>query len=67
MNDKLLNSMTLRSKEVAQLLGIGERSLFRHVKSGAFPRPMRLGRSLRWSRIAVLDWIDCRSREGGAR
>jgi predicted DNA-binding transcriptional regulator AlpA len=67
MSDSKLRPVTLRSKDVAALLGIGERSLSRYVESGAFPRPIRLGRSLRWSEKAVLEWIDSRSREGGAR
>jgi predicted DNA-binding transcriptional regulator AlpA len=59
--------VTLRPKDVAALLGIGERSLSRYVQSGAFLQPIRLGRSLRWSEQAVLEWIASRSREGGAR
>jgi excisionase family DNA binding protein len=60
-------SLTLRPKEVAQILGIGQRSLARYVQSGDFPKPIRLGRSLRYSKQAVLAWIDRRSQEGGAR
>jgi excisionase family DNA binding protein len=59
--------LTLRPKEVAQILGIGQRSLARYVQSGDFPKPIRLGSSRRYSKQAVLDWIDQRSREGGAR
>lgn len=48
--------MTL--KEVAELLGVGLRSLNRHVRRGFFPPPLRLGtRTLRYSRRTVLDWI----------
>ena len=61
------NPVTLRPKEVAELLGIGERSLFRYLKAGELPPPIRLGRSLRWSRQAVMAWIDSRSGEGGKR
>jgi excisionase family DNA binding protein len=61
------NPMTLRPKEVAELLGIGQRSLFRYLKAGELPPPIRLGRSLRWSRQAVLEWLDARSKEGGAK
>ena len=45
--------------EVAALLGIGLRSLNRNVQTGLFPAPIRLGRrTLRYSRRAVLAWID---------
>lgn len=48
----------LTVKEVAALLGIGLRSLSRHVQCGFFPPPLRLGsRTLRYSRRAVLAWI----------
>lgn len=56
--------ITLRLKEVAKMLGIGSRSLARYIQAGEFPKPIRLGRSLRYSKQAVLDWI---KREGGAR
>jgi predicted DNA-binding transcriptional regulator AlpA len=67
MSDLKPRPITLRPKDVAALLDIGERSLSRYVESGAFPKPIRLGRSLRWSEQAVLKWIDSRSRDGGAR
>lgn len=56
--------ITLRLKDVAKMLGIGRRSLARYIQAGEFPKPIRLGRSLRYSKQAVLDWI---KREGGAR
>jgi|APGre2960657373_1045057.scaffolds.fasta_scaffold53798_2 excisionase family DNA binding protein len=55
---------TLRAEEVANILGIGTRSLARYVKAGEFPKPIRLGRSQRFSKKAVLAWIE---RQGGAR
>lgn len=56
----------LRLREVAHLLGIGLRSLNRLIASGSFPPPIRLsGRTLRYSRRAVVDWIARKS--GGAQ
>ena len=52
----------LTLQEVADLLGIGLRSLNRHVQTGLFPPPLRLGRrTLRYSRRALLAWIDEKS------
>ena len=52
----------LTLQEVAALLGIGLRSLNRNVQTGLFPPPIRLGRrTLRYSRRAVLAWIDEKS------
>ncbi len=52
----------LTADEVAALLRVDVRTLrlMRHERS--FPRPTRVGRSLRWRRSAVERWID-----GGAR
>ncbi|MBL8800504.1 MAG: helix-turn-helix domain-containing protein [Planctomycetes bacterium] len=52
----------LTAEEVAKLLRVDQRTLrtMRHERS--FPRPTRVGRSLRWRRSAVERWID-----GGAR
>jgi len=52
----------LTLSEVADLLGIGLRSLNRNVEAGHFPAPIRLSRrTLRYSRRAVLAWIDEKS------
>lgn len=56
----------LRATEVATLLGIGERSLARFVKSGRFPKPAKIGKALRFSRQAVQQWIAVQQ-NGGAR
>ncbi|MBL8802945.1 MAG: helix-turn-helix domain-containing protein [Planctomycetes bacterium] len=52
----------LTAAEVAKLLRVDVRTLrlMRHERS--FPRPTRVGRSLRWRRGAIERWID-----GGAR
>ena len=47
----------LRATEVAILLGIAERTLSRLVKAGEFPRPTRIGNSVRFSRAAVMAWL----------
>jgi excisionase family DNA binding protein len=54
--------LTLR--EVASLLGIGLRTLRRHIAAGSFPKPIRIGGTLRYSLKAVESWIDARSVEG---
>jgi excisionase family DNA binding protein len=56
----------LTVQEVAELLGIGRRSISRHVQNGCLPPPLRLGRrTLRYSRRAVLDWVAEQSRRIG--
>ena len=57
-------AVMLTLQEVARFLGIGLRSLRRHIAAGNFPKPIRIGGTQRYSRKAVLTWIDARSEEG---
>jgi len=47
----------LRVEEVAALLRINRKSAYAAVESGAIPGVVRIGRSIRVSRDAVLDWL----------
>jgi excisionase family DNA binding protein len=48
----------LSARNAAALLGISQRHLHAMVASGRLPKPIKLGRSARWSRAALLDWIE---------
>lgn len=43
---------------VARLLAISPRSVWRMADAGDLPPPIRIGRLCRWSRSAVVAWID---------
>ncbi|MDY7011201.1 MAG: helix-turn-helix domain-containing protein [Planctomycetota bacterium] len=43
---------------VADLLGCSIRHVYRLSDAGLMPRPVKLGALVRWSRAAILDWID---------
>ncbi len=60
MDRKLL----LDAREVAALLGVHERSVRRWSMTGAFVRPVRLGRLYRWPRAAVERWLEDRNGKG---
>jgi excisionase family DNA binding protein len=47
----------LTTREAAKLLGIGERTLWRHSRSGAAPAPLTIGGAVRYRRSEILDWI----------
>ena len=47
----------LRPAEVAQLLGISVRHLWSLNSSGRLPRPLRLGRSVRWRADELHAWL----------
>jgi len=56
---------------LAALLGISDRHIRRLVDSGRCPAPLRLGKCLRWNRMAVESWIaagcpSLRKSKGGA-
>lgn len=51
----------LTTKQAAALLGIGQRTLWRHSRTGLAPRPIKLGvgprASARYSRAVLMSWI----------
>jgi len=60
-SDKLMTP-----REVAAYLAIGLRSLQRHTARGDIPRPVRFGRTLRYSRRALDRWVDRHTQVGSA-
>ena len=44
--------------EVAALLGISTRQVYRLSDTAKMPRPFKLGGLTRWSRSAIHEWID---------
>jgi excisionase family DNA binding protein len=48
----------LNADEVAAMLGISERTLWRLLSAGKVPEPVRFGRSTRWRLADVKDWIE---------
>lgn len=58
------------ARQVAALLGISPRHVFRLADAGKMPRPLRLGNAVRWDLDVIDEWISsgCPScREGGRR
>ena len=51
-------SLLLRVSEVAQLLGISERSVWRMQSAGKLPAAVRLAGSIRWRRVEIEAWVD---------
>jgi predicted DNA-binding transcriptional regulator AlpA len=48
---------TLTAAEAAVFAGIGVRSWWRFVSSGKAPKPFYIGRSARWLRSTVAEWL----------
>ncbi|TXH13088.1 MAG: DNA-binding protein [Hyphomicrobiaceae bacterium] len=47
----------LTTKQAAELLGLGERTLWRYSNSGRAPAPIRIGSTVRYRRAELLEWI----------
>ncbi|MGO9597026.1 MAG: helix-turn-helix transcriptional regulator [Isosphaeraceae bacterium] len=48
----------LNAEEVAAMLGVSERTLWRLLSAGRVPKPVRFGRSTRWRLADVEEWIN---------
>lgn len=52
----------LRLPEVRAAIGLSSATVFRMVKRGDFPKPLRIGRSaIGWPQSAVAEWIASRA------
>ncbi len=49
--------LLVRADEVARMMGVSERTLWRLASAGRVPRPVRIGRNTRWRKAEVADWI----------
>jgi excisionase family DNA binding protein len=56
-------------RDVASLLRNSTRSVYRLTASGRLPRPLKIGALNRWSRAAVMGWLQagCPRCKGGGR
>lgn len=44
-------------KDVRELTRLGRSTIYRLIDDGSFPQPKRIGRSVRWPRIVIDEWI----------
>ena len=58
-------ALAVDAKTLAGLLGVSKRHVRRMNSAGSLPRPIKLGRSVRWSVAEVNQWIEagCPDRE----
>jgi excisionase family DNA binding protein len=47
--------------KLAELLDCSERSIYRLLEAGDLPRPIKLGRLVRWWRKQIMAWLESRS------
>lgn len=45
---------------ITRLLGVSDKWIYRLIKDGIFPKPIKLGRSSRWLQREVEAWLQAR-------
>ncbi|MDX7660895.1 AlpA family transcriptional regulator [Enterobacter asburiae] len=45
---------------ITHLLGVSDKWIYRLIKDGIFPKPIKLGRSSRWLQSEVEAWLHAR-------
>jgi excisionase family DNA binding protein len=48
----------ITTKQLAQMLGVSERHLYRQHAAGKLPRPVRIGRCVRWDPEEFREWLN---------
>jgi excisionase family DNA binding protein len=51
------NRLAISADEMAELLGISRAHVWRLHSQGRIPRPVRLGRAVRWDRVTIERWL----------
>lgn len=54
----------LNATQVAELLDIHPNTVTQWYRSGKLPAPRQIGQTLRWTRRAILDWIEAAELDG---
>jgi len=49
--------LLVKAADLAKLLSVTERQIWRWKSSGKLPKPMKIGRSTRWRLSEIEEWI----------
>ena len=56
-----MENRLLRRREVEKLTGLSRSTIYRMLKTGQFPQPVRIGRkAVRWRLRDIIAWMDSR-------
>ncbi|ELY6244202.1 AlpA family transcriptional regulator [Citrobacter youngae] len=56
----LLEDQFIDMAFITRLLGVSDKWIYRLIKEGIFPKPIKLGRSSRWLQSEVEAWLQAR-------
>lgn len=62
----LLNDQFIDMKFITQLTGLTDKWFYKLIQDGEFPKPIKLGRSSRWLKSEVEQWLQERIQESRA-
>ena len=48
----------INAEELARMMDVSERTLWRLLSGGKVPQPVRIGRNTRWRLAEVMEWIE---------
>ncbi|MER5099068.1 AlpA family transcriptional regulator [Providencia vermicola] len=57
-NYPLLNDQFVDMKFITHLTGLTDKWFYKHIQDGEFPKPIKLGRSSRWLKSEVEQWLN---------
>ncbi|WP_336194564.1 AlpA family transcriptional regulator [Providencia stuartii] len=62
-SSSLLNDQFIDMKLITQLTGLTDKWFYKLIQDGEFPKPIKLGRSSRWLKSEVEQWLQERIQE----
>lgn len=69
MKISLLDDQLVDIKFITEFTGLTDKWFYKLIQDGEFPKPIKLGRSSRWLKSEVEQWLQARideSREGNS-
>ncbi len=49
--------LALNALELARMLGVSLRHVWRQSSAGKLPKPLKIGKCVRWTRSEIEDWL----------
>ena len=55
---RIMNEKFLTIKEVVDLVGFKKSTIYKFIKEGKFPEPVKIGISSRWKLSSIQKWME---------